>query len=178
LYYHSAEELQIYKQYFIDNLDKGFIVSSQSLFTVSILFVCKDNRRLWFCVNYCKLNIFIYKDQYLLSLLDKTLAWISKAKVFTKLDICQTFHCIQMDSGSEDLTTFQICYSCYKYKVVPFELTNRLVTYQRYINNILFDYLNDFYTVYLDDILIYSDNKLKYKIYIYKVLKQLWKTEL
>jgi hypothetical protein len=31
-----------------------------------------------------------------------------------------------------------------------------------------FDYLNDFYIIYLDDILIYSDNKLEYKEFVYK----------
>ena len=58
----------------------------------------------------------------------------------------------------------------YKYKVLPFGLTNRLATYQQYINDVLFDYLNDFYTAYLDDIMIYSENKLEYKEYVYKVL--------
>jgi len=58
----------------------------------------------------------------------------------------------------------------YKYKVLPFGLTNGLATYQRYINNILFDYLNDFYTAYLDDIIIYSKNELEYEEHVYKVL--------
>jgi hypothetical protein len=58
----------------------------------------------------------------------------------------------------------------YKYKVLPFRLINGLATYQQYINNILFNYLNNFYTAYLDDIIIYFKNELKYKEYIYKVL--------
>jgi len=58
----------------------------------------------------------------------------------------------------------------YKCKVLPFGLTNRPATYQRYINNILFNYLDDFYTAYLDDIMIYSKNELKYKEHVYKVL--------
>jgi len=58
----------------------------------------------------------------------------------------------------------------YKCKVLPFGLTNGLATYQRYINNILFDYLNNFYTAYLDDIIIYSKNKLEHKKHVYKVL--------
>ena len=45
--------------------------------------------------------------------------------------------------------------------------------YQRYINDVLFDYLNEFCTAYLDDILIYLDNKLKYQVYIKKVLERL-----
>ncbi|OCK97974.1 uncharacterized protein K441DRAFT_546174, partial [Cenococcum geophilum 1.58] len=37
------------------------------------------------------------------------------------------------------------------------------------INNILFNYLNDFYTAYLDNIIIYFKDKLEYEEYIYKV---------
>jgi len=58
----------------------------------------------------------------------------------------------------------------YKYKVLPFRLTNRLAIYQRYINNVLFNYLNDFYMAYLDNIIIYSKNKLEHKEHVYKVL--------
>jgi len=38
------------------------------------------------------------------------------------------------------------------------------------MNDILFNYLNDFYIAYLDNILIYSDNELEYELYIKKVL--------
>jgi len=58
----------------------------------------------------------------------------------------------------------------YKYKVLPFGLTNGPATYQRYINNILFNYLNDFYIAYLDNIIIYFKNELEHKEHIYKVL--------
>jgi hypothetical protein len=69
--------------------------------------------------------------------------------------------------------TFRTRYGQYKYKVLPFGLINRPATYQRYINNVLFKYLNNFYTAYLDDILIYSKNPKEHEIYIYKVLKKL-----
>ncbi|OCK90077.1 uncharacterized protein K441DRAFT_580944, partial [Cenococcum geophilum 1.58] len=36
------------------------------------------------------------------------------------------------------------------------------------INNILFNYLNNFYTAYLNNIIIYFKNKLEYKEYVYK----------
>ena len=66
-------ELQTVKQYLLDNLNKEFIVLSQTLYTSSVLFVKKPSRGLQFCINYWKLNIIIYKDQYLLLLIDKTL---------------------------------------------------------------------------------------------------------
>ena len=46
------------------------------------------------------------------------------------------------------------------------------------MNNVLFDYLDDFYTAYLDDILIYSDNELEYEEYVTKVLERLRKAGL
>jgi hypothetical protein len=67
-----------------------------------------------------------------------------------------------MDPILKDLTTFYTRYGSYKYKVLPFGLTNGPATYQRYINDVLFDYLNEFYIAYLDNILIYLDNELKH----------------
>jgi len=78
-----------------------------------------------------------------------------------------------MDPILEDLITFRTRYGSYKYKILPFRLTNGLAIYQRYINNVLFDYLNEFYTVYLDNILIYLDNELEYQVHVKKVLERL-----
>jgi hypothetical protein len=46
------------------------------------------------------------------------------------------------------------------------------------MNNILFDYLDDFYTIYLDNILIYSNDSFKHEIYIRLVLQKLYNTSL
>jgi len=42
----------------------------------------------------------------------------------------------------------------------------------------LFNYLDNFCTAYLDNILIFSNNKLEYKHYMRKVLKRLHNTSL
>ncbi len=68
---------------------------------------------------------------------------------------------------------FRTCYRVYKYKVLQKGLTNGPVIYQQYINNILFNYLDNFYTIYLDNILIYSKDMLEYELYVQKVLKHL-----
>jgi len=38
------------------------------------------------------------------------------------------------------------------------------------MNNMLFNYLDDFYIAYFNNILIYLSNKLEYKFHVYKVL--------
>ena len=73
---------------------------------------------------------------------------------------------------------FRTCYESYKCKVLPFGLTNRSVTYQQYMNHVLFNYLDDFCTAYLDNILIYSDNELNHDVHVYKVLQRLQDADL
>jgi hypothetical protein len=41
------------------------------------------------------------------------------------------------------------------------------------MNDVLFDYLDDFYIAYLNNILIYSDDELEHELYIKKVLQRL-----
>ncbi len=62
--------------------------------------------------------------------------------------------------------------------MLPFGLTNGPATYQRYMNNILFKYLDVFYTAYLDNILIYSEDPLEHKEHVKKVLERLRATGL
>jgi hypothetical protein len=52
LYHMSLAELQTVKQYLLDNLNKGFIVLSQTLYASLVLFVKKPNRGLQFCIDY------------------------------------------------------------------------------------------------------------------------------
>ena len=78
-----------------------------------------------------------------------------------------------MDPALEDLTTFKTRYSSFKYKVLPFGLTNRPASFQRFINLVLNEYLDKFYIVFVDDMLIYSEDPLEHKVYIKKVLQRL-----
>ena len=49
---------------------------------------------------------------------------------------------------------------------MPFKFTNIPATIQALINDILKKYLDRFYIVYLDNILIYSDNIEAYKKHV------------
>ena len=83
-----------------------------------------------------------------------------------------------MKESVEALTTFHMRYRLYKYKVLSFSLCNSSVFFQRYINDVLFNYLNNFCTVYMNNILIYSNNPLKHDTQVKKVLQHLKKAGL
>jgi hypothetical protein len=65
---------------------------------------------------------------------------------------------------------FNTYYSLFEILVISFGLSNTLVIFQVWINEILYLYLDIFYTVYINNILVYLDNLLEYKEYIKKIL--------
>ena len=152
----SRDELLILRKTLIDLLDKRFIRVSNSLTTALILFIKKLKRGLRFYIDYKRLNRVIKKDRYLLSLIYETLRNINKAKQFTKLDVIATFYKLRIFKGDEQKTAFRTRYGLYKWIITLFNLVNILNTFQKYINWALRDYLNEFYSVYVNDILIYS----------------------
>lgn len=174
LYRMSLEEAEACRQYIVDNLRKGFIESSNAPWAAPVLFVTKPGGRgLRFCVDYRRLNAITRKDRYPLPLIDETMTRITQAKFFTKIDIRQAFHRIRIDPEAEELTTFRTRYGAYKYKVLPFGLTNGPSTFQRYINDTLMGYLDDFCSAYVDDILIFSETEAEHELHVKKVLERL-----
>lgn len=169
----SELELHEVKKYIDDGLQKGFIEASDSPIASPTLFVRKANGGLRFCVDYRKLNDLTVKDRYPIPLIDETLSKLTRAKRFTKLDIRQAFHRIRMAPGSKWMTTFRTRFGSYRYLVMPFGLTNAPSTWQHFMNDVLFDLLDDCVVVYLDDILIYSENPDEHDAQVRKVLDRL-----
>ena len=62
LYCITTKKLLAIKEYLLENLHKGFIMLSSSLFASLMLFIAKPNKSLRFCINYHKLNSLIKKD--------------------------------------------------------------------------------------------------------------------
>ena len=50
-----------------------------------------------------------------------------------------------MHLNNENFITFITFFKIYKYRIFSFKLTNNFIIYQQYINDIFFEYLNNFY---------------------------------
>ena len=173
IYPMSSHKLEQIKKYLDENLRKGFITPSKAPFASPVLFAEKPNGDLRFCVDYRRLNAITKRNRYPIPLIDEVLARIQGCKFLTRLDIIAAFNKLRMHPGSEDFTTFVTSLGAYKYRVLPFGLTNGPASYQQYMNDILFQYINDFCQVYLDDILIYSKTKKEHVQHVRQVLQKL-----
>ncbi len=89
------------------------------------------------------------------------------------LNLKKVYYCVHIKKNKEWKMTFWMRYEYYEYIIMSFRLKNASVIFQRLINNMLREYLNDFMITYLDDILIYSDNLKTHYKYVYKILAKL-----
>ena len=68
---------------------------------------------------------------------------------------------------------FRTRYGSYVWLVMPFGLTNAPATFQQFVNLVFTDMLDVCMVVYLDDILIYSDNMEDHKKHVQEVRRRL-----
>ncbi len=178
IYWMFSVKLLKVKKYLNKNLSKKFITFSQTFYFFLVLFTLKANEDLWFCVNYQKLNVIFKRNRYSLSLIDEIIDKIVNCKHLTRLNIISAFNKLWMHLDSKNYIIFITALEAYKYKMLSFELTNESIFFQQYMNDILWDFLNDFCQVYLDDILIYSKTRKKHRNHVKLVLNRLRKAEL
>ncbi len=177
-YWMFLYKLQKVKKYLNENLFKEFIISSKALYFSLVLFILKANEDLRFCVDYQKLNAIIKRNRYSLLFINEVIEKIVDCKHLTWLNIISTFNKLWMHSDSKNYTIFIIALEAYKSKVLFFNLINDSVSFQQYMNDVLWDFLNDFYQVYLDDILIYSKTQQEHKQHVKMILVRLWEADL
>lgn len=174
LYNMSREELLVLRKTLTEYLEKGFIRVSHSPAAAPVLFVRKPGGGLRFCCDYRALNKLTKKDRYPLPLIHETLERIGKARWFTKLDVIAAFHKIRIAEGDEWLTAFRTRFGLFEWLVTPFGLANAPSTFQRYVNWTLRDFLDDFASAYLDDILVFTSGSLhEHREHVQKVLQRL-----
>ncbi len=177
-YQMSSLKLLKVKKYLNKNLSKKFITSSQAFYLSLVLFALKANEDLRFCMNYHKLNVIFKRNRYLLSLTNEIINKIADCKHLTKVNIISAFNKLWMHLDNENYITFITALEAYKYWVLLFELTNELIFFQQYMNDVLWEFLNDFCQAYLNNILIYSKIRKKHRNHVRLVLRQLREAEL
>jgi len=83
------------------------------------------------------------------------------------------YHLVWISPGDELKTAFQTWYGSFKWLVMPEGLTNSPTLFQRFMNDIFVDMIDVIVIIYLDDILIYSDNISEHKAHVQEVLHRL-----
>ena len=139
-------------------LKAGFIEPvDQATWLSSIVVVPKKNGKLRICVDFRCLNAATKKDPYPLPFMDEVLDTVIGYVAYSFIDYFSGYHQVHIHADDRYKTTFITEWGAYVWVVMPFGLKNAPPTYQRIINQIFKDYLNDFMKLFLDDFSVYND---------------------
>ena len=99
--------------------------------------VPKGNNKVRICVDLTKLNKSVCRERHILPSVEQTLAQLSGAKVFTKLDANSGFWQIKLSEESSLLTTFITPMGRFCFNRLPFGITSAPEFYQKRMSHIL-----------------------------------------
>jgi hypothetical protein len=125
------------------------------------------------CINYRALNEVTIKNKYPLPRIEDLFDQLRGAGVFSKIDLRSGYHQLRIRPSDIPKMTFITEYGLYEYIVIFFDLTNALAFFMYLMNNVFMDYLDKFVVVFIDDILIYSQNEKEHEEHLKMVLQQL-----
>ncbi|KAB5588096.1 Transposon Tf2-7 polyprotein [Ceratobasidium theobromae] len=154
----SPAESKACQEYINTKLKDNKIQRSKSPVATPAFFIKKSDGSLRLVIDYRKLNDITISDQFPIPRQDDLLEKLKQAKVFSKLNLCWGFNNVRIKEGDEWKTAFCTKEGLFEYKVMPFGLKNTPATFQRFMNELFADLLDDYVVVYIDDILIYLDN--------------------
>ena len=160
MYSLSQSKLQTLCEFIDEHLRIGFIRPTTSPHGAPVLFVRKKDGSLRLCVDFRGLNKIsnLKKDRYPLPFISDLMTTAGKARLYTTIDLRHAYHLVRIAEGDEWKTAFCTRYGSFEWLVMPFGLTNAPAAFQRFMNDIFSDLLDVHVIIYLDDILVYSDD--------------------
>ena len=141
----------------VDEMLKGGLIEpSQSPWVSNVVIVKKKDGSSRFCVDYRKLNEVTRKDAYPLPRIETCLDALGGSRYFSTFDLRSGYHQVKMDGGDADKTSFVTRKGTFRFKVLPFGLTNAGATFQRVMDVAMTGLNFVICLVYLDDIILFS----------------------
>jgi hypothetical protein len=130
------------------------------------------------CVDSCVINKITMRYNFSIPWLDDMLDQLYCVTVFSKIDLRNGYHQIQILLGDEWKMSSKIMDGLCEWLVMSFGLTNTSSIFMRLKKKVLWPFINKFIMVYFDDILVFSHNKTNNVEHLRSVTKVMLKNKL
>jgi hypothetical protein len=174
----SAKHQDALRKALDELLTKGHISASKSPWAAPVFFVPKKDGSVRMVIDFRKLNDLTVKNSAPMHRPQDLFNRLKGAVVYTKLDLKSGYNQVLVHPEDRDKTAFNSYFGHHQFNVMPFGLTNAPATFVTMMNRVLGDYINDFVVCFVDDILIYSKDKIEHAVHVEKVMEVLRKNEL
>ena len=128
--------------------------------------------------DYQILNASTVTDSHPLPRIDDILADCEKGKIWSVLDMTNSFFQTRVHPDDVHLTAVTMPLGLYEWLVMPMGLRNSPAIHQRHVTAALREYIGKFCHIYLDDIVIWSQDVIKHMHHIDLIMKALQKARL
>jgi hypothetical protein len=160
-------------------LATGCIRQSKSPLGAPVFFIKKKDGKLHFVQDYRALNAITRKNQYPLPLIDNLIHRLKDTRYFTKLDVRWGYNNVRIREGDKWKAAFHTNRGRFEPLVMYFGLTNCPATFQTMMNEIFQDLITEgVVSMYLDDILIFTDSMQEHRWITRLVLDRMRKHKL
>jgi hypothetical protein len=138
-----------------------------------VIFVSKKDGTQRLCMDYHALNEVTMKNKYLLPRIADIFDQLCGACVFSKINLQSRYHQLKIRECDISKTAFVLRYGLYEYTVMSFGLTNVPAYFMYLMNKVFMEYLDKFFVVFIDDILVHSRSEEEHKEHLCLVLQKL-----
>ena len=146
---------------------------SRSPYRAPVFFIKKSDGSFSLVCDWRELNKITVKNEACLRNIDDIFDTIQGSKYFTKLDLRSGYNQVRVRDEDVAKTTMNTPLGHYEFKVMGFGLCNALATFQSLMNDVLRPYVRKFVVVFLEDILIFSQNWKEHFKHVRLVLETL-----
>ena len=149
-----------------DMLDAGAICPSQSPWC-NAWYCCG---RLYFCIDFCRLNTCIKKNSCPLLQIQEVLESMAGTAHFSTMDFKSGLWQVKMVLESQQYTAFTVGnLGFYKFTHMPFGLCNMPLTFQHLMQNTLGELNLTYCVIYLDDVIVFGHTEEEHLEHLHMV---------
>ena len=130
----------------------------------------RKDKTLRLCIDYRQLNRVTIKNRYPLPRIDDLFNQLRGARVNSKIDLRTGYHQLRVRDTDIPKTAFRTRYGHFEFTVMPFGLTNAPAAFMDLMHRVFQPYLDQFFVVFVDDILIYSQSEWEHEYHLRIVL--------